>query len=208
VILLEDQDGNIGRQVTSDLCEQMLQRFLRQYDSAATNFEYHLLVAKRIFTIDRRIRLPKWLVGSFEVGYVLHDTHHGLGGNNDDDGDSYAYGSCDTQGTTVDSREATDSAQKSHPHPAALLSLYVSFGLLEEAGALALKLISIQREKLDDKNERTWLPYATLDRLLVALATGAATSDSLTQLLHTIHRELKESIEAYSSQLAEEDTLQ
>jgi hypothetical protein len=46
---------------------------LKAYDSAATNYAYHLLVAKRIFMIDRRIRLPFWLVLSFKVGVAVLD---------------------------------------------------------------------------------------------------------------------------------------
>lgn len=44
----------------------VIEENLNKYDSASTNYQYHVNVAEKILSTDSRIKLPTWLIVSFK----------------------------------------------------------------------------------------------------------------------------------------------
>ncbi|KJE89139.1 nucleoporin [Capsaspora owczarzaki ATCC 30864] len=65
--LVEWLQHNILSLVSRDATDsawRLLQSYLDAFDSADTNYEYHRAVVHRLLAIDRRIKLPQWLIMS------------------------------------------------------------------------------------------------------------------------------------------------
>lgn len=50
-----------------DSAWKLLESYLQNFDSRETNFVHHKDVASRLLSLDRRVKLPQWLVNSYKV---------------------------------------------------------------------------------------------------------------------------------------------
>ena len=118
-----------------------LQTLCTRFDSGATNFKYHVLVARVLLEQNAQRCLPLWLVAAM-----------------------MGTSSSPVSSSTVNQQVSCGFA-KSESNPVALIRLYMEFGCLEEACRLFLRNLpkDIPIMSYSHHNRTEWLPYTLLD---------------------------------------------
>ena len=112
----------------------VLQSYLTKYDSVATQYRYHELVASRLLASGRSSGLPMWLVQFYSVRPAVVARTHPVGV-------AYltrGFGPGRRRAVHPLPRQRRGQPSAPQPHdPSTLLRLYMRYGYLDEAVTLA-----------------------------------------------------------------------